>query len=362
MGTRIAIAYNNPEVSRFAIMNESVAVMGVLDSVHAVEKALRELEYNFTLLPLSPPANEIKFKLAASNAGLIFNLFEGFDYCSETEALLPEAAEELRIPYTGCPGVALRTALDKVKAKELMKSAGIKTSDFQLLNLDTINQFRLNFPCIVKPRSEDASHGLNESSVVNNEIELKRQVKLVAESFGGEALVEEFIDGREFNSTGMGNEDVIVLPISEIVYSLPENMPRLLTFAAKWEENSIYFEGTKPVCPAQITSLQKQRIIKIVRDAFRLFGCKGYARVDLRMDSKGNFYVIEMNPNPDITPGNGTARHAEATGMTYTEFINKIILLAQKRKYDYNQYSSVYPSRQTGNNDDFTSYAGIPSR
>jgi D-alanine-D-alanine ligase len=361
MGTRIAIVYNNPEIARFGAMNEQIAVMGVLDSVHAVEKALTELAYNVTLLPLSPPASEIKFKLAASSTDLIFNLFEGFDYCSETEALLPEAAEELKIPYTGCPSAALRTALDKAKAKELMKSAGIRTSDFQLLSLDTINQFRLNFPCIVKPRSEDASHGLNESSVVKDKLELERQVKLVAEAFGGEALVEEFIGGREFNSTGMGNEDVVVLPISEIVYSLPEHLPRLLTFAAKWEENSIYFKGTTPVCPARITSLQKQRITQIVQDSFRLFNCRGYARVDLRMDRKGNFYVIEMNPNPDITPGNGTARHAEATGITYTEFVNKIILLALERKYDHNQYSSVLPGRQASDNDDFASYARIPS-
>lgn len=359
--TRIAIAYNNPEIARFGARNELAAVMGVLDSVRAVEKALHDLEYNVVMLPLSPPESEIKPKLAALNVDLIFNLFEGFDYCSETEALLPKEAEELRIPYTGCPSKALRLALDKAKAKELMKSAGIKTSDYQVLTQDTIHQFKLNFPCIVKPRSEDASHGLNESSVVNNEAELERQVKLVSEAFGGEALVEEFIDGREFNSTGMGNTDIVVLPISEIVYNLPENLPRLLTFAAKWEENSVYFEGTKPVCPARITSLQKQRITQIVQNTFRLFECRGYARVDLRMDRKGNFYVIELNPNPDITPDNGTARHAAASGMMYTEFIEKLIKLALERTYEYEQYPSVISSRQTSGDDNFALYTRIPS-
>jgi len=361
MGPRIAITYNHPETARFGAMNEAIAVIGVLDAVYAVEKALNELEYEVVLLPLSPPASELKSKLASLNANLIFNLFEGFDDSSETEALLPEAAEELGIPYTGCPAKALRLALDKAKAKDILKSAGIKTPDYQVLTPDTIHEFRLNFPCIIKPRSEDASHGLSEASVVRNIEALQKQVQFISRAFGGNALVEEFIDGREFNSTGIGNINPVVLNISEIIYDLPSNLPRLLTFSAKWEENSVYFVGTKPVCPARINAAQKRRIGHIVLDTFRLFGCRGYARIDLRMDSKGDFHVIEVNPNPDITPGNGTARHAEATGMTYTEFIDKIIILALERVYEYNQYPSDAPVRQTTGDGNFALYARIPS-
>ncbi len=361
MGPRVAIVYNEPITSRFGAMDEAIAVLGVLDAVYAVEKALNELDYEVVLLPLSPPADEIKTKLASLHVSLIFNLFEGFDDCSETEALVPEAAEELGIPYTGCPGNTLRLALDKAKAKALLKSAGIRTSDFQVLTPATIHKFSMNFPCIVKPRSEDASHGLSEASVVRDEAALRRQVELVSRAFGGDALVEEFIDGREFNSTGMGNTNPIVLPISEIEYYLPENLPRLLTFAAKWEENSEYFKGTKPVCPGRITTAQKRAIGQIVLKTFALFECRGYARIDLRMDSKGNFHVIEINPNPDITPGNGTARHAEATGMPYTEFIEKIIQLALERANEYTQYSPYTSSRQTSGDDDSALYARIPS-
>ncbi|HEX9896654.1 MAG TPA: ATP-grasp domain-containing protein [Dehalococcoidales bacterium] len=361
MGPRVAIVYNNPETSRFGAMDEAIAVLGVLDAVYAVEKALNELDYEVVLLPLSPPAEEIKTKIASLNANLIFNLFEGFDDCSETEALVPEAAEELGIPYTGCPGDTLRLALDKAKAKTILKAASIRTPDFQVLTPATVSEFKLNFPCIVKPRSEDASHGLSEASVVTDEAALRRQVELVSRAFGGDALVEEFIDGREFNSTGMGNSNPTVLPISEIEYYLPENMPRILTFAAKWEENTEYFKGTKPVCPGHITAAQKRAIRQTVMKTFVLFGCRGYARIDLRMDSKGNFHVIEINPNPDITPGNGTARHAEATGMKYTEFIDKIIQLALERANEYNQNSSYTPSRQTSGDDDLALYARIPS-
>lgn len=344
MGTRVTVVYNDPKTSRYDVINEVTAILGVLDAVHAVDKALNELGYEVSILPLSPPAEEIKTKLTSLDAGIIFNLFEGFDNCSETEALVPEAAEELRIPYTGCPGRSLRLALDKAGAKTLIKSAGIRTADFQVLTPDTISEFNMNFPCIVKPRSEDASHGLSEASVVRNERTLQRQVELVSKLFGGEALVEEFVDGREFNCTVMGNLAPVVLPVSEIVYSLPAHLPRLLTFAAKWEEDSIYFSGTTPVCPAQITPAQRRQVAQIVLKTYRLFGCRGYARVDLRMNSKGNFYVIEMNPNPDITPGMGTARHAVTTGITYNEFIEQIVQLALERVYEYYQYSSYVSS------------------
>jgi len=361
MGTRVAIVYNKPETSRYGMMGEGIAVLGVLDCVGAVEKALNELNYEVVLLPLSPPVSEIKPSLAALKASVIFNLFEGFADSPVTEALVPEAAEELGIPYTGCASKTLRLALDKAQSKALLKSAGIRTSDYQVLTPATLSEFRMNFPCIVKPRAEDASHGLTEMSVVHDAEALKRQVETISTCYGGDALVEEFIDGREFNSTGMGNLEPVVLPISEIEYHLPENLPRLLTFAAKWEENSLYFQGTKPVCPAHITAAQKRQIQQIVIKTFRLFECRGYSRVDLRMDARGNFYVIELNPNPDITPGNGTARHAEATGMSYAEFIKKIVQLGLERSGEYGQLAAYAPQRQAGGDGNPAVYARIPA-
>jgi D-alanine-D-alanine ligase len=359
VGSRITVVYNKPETARYG--HEAIAVLGVLETVHAVEQSLKELQHEVILLPLSPPVEEIRPTLARLDTSLVFNLFEGFEDSSATEALVPEAAEEMGIPYTGCPSATLRLALDKAGAKALLKSAGIRTSGFQVLTPATLGEFNLHYPCIVKPRCEDASHGLTESSVVNDFVALKRQVEMMSAAYGGDALVEEFIDGREFNSTGMGNLDLIVLPISEIVYNLPDNLPRLLTFAAKWEADTVYFRGTTAVCPASLTATQKRQVAQIVVKTFRLFGCRGYARVDLRMDAKGNFYVIELNPNPDITPGNGSARQAEATGMPYTQFISKIIQLALERSHEYTRNPAYAPNRQTSRDGDSTNYAGIPT-
>jgi len=241
-----------------------------------------------------------------------------------------------------------QTALDKARAKSLLKSAGIRTPDFQVLDPKTVDDFRLIYPCIVKPRAEDASHGLTAESVVNDFEALKRQVLKISAAYGGDALVEEFVDGREFNASGFGNRRPAVLPISEMVFELPDNLPRVLTFDAKWNEDSPYFHGPKAVCPAVITPTQRRVIATVVLKVFRLFGCRAYARVDMRMDFDGKIHVIEVNPNPDISPGTGAARQSAAAGMSYTEFIGKIIQFAweQNHEPDYNPPATT--GRQTG--------------
>jgi D-alanine-D-alanine ligase len=108
-------------------------------------------------------------------------------------------------------------------------------------------------------------------------------------------------------------------------------MPRILTFAAKWEPDSLYFHGTKPICPAQIPDSQRERIVEMALAVFRLLCFWGYARVDMRFDREGKLNVMEVNPNPDISPGTGAARQAEAVGMGYTGFIAKIVSLAMEK-------------------------------
>lgn len=284
---RVAVVYNEPRPSRYDAAGEEKAVIGVLHAVKVVQRALLELGYGAVCVPLAPPFALVRKKLRLLDADVVFNLFEGFCGRPETEALLPEILSELGIPCTGCPGKTLRLALEKARVKVLLKAAGIPTPDFQLLDHNMLHMFHLRYPCIVNPCSEDASHGLTEKSVVTDFASLKKQVKLVAESYGGGALVEEFVDGCEFNATVLCGSQCTVLPVSEINYSLPPGMPRILTFAAKWEADSLYFQGTRAVCPAEIEAGLQKRIEKTVREAFQLLGGQGYARVDIRMDKEG---------------------------------------------------------------------------
>jgi D-alanine-D-alanine ligase len=359
MRTRVAIVYNKPHYSHYDAANEGKAVFGVLEAVESVHRALLELSFEVTQVPLVPPLERAKKKLRNINADLVFNLFEGFCGSPETEAILPKILSEMGIPHTGCPASALRLGLDKAKMKVLLKAAGIRTPDFQLLNPDTLNWFRLNYPCIVKPRCEDASHGLSPESVVNNSASLMRQIGLVSSRYSGGAIVEEFIDGREFNATILGNYECRVLPVSEITYILPPGMPRILTFAAKWEPNSFYFEGTETICPAQVTVEERERITDTTIAAFRIIGGQGYARVDMRMDREGQVNVIEVNPNPDISPGSGAVRQANAAGMTYIQFIQKIVQLALYGEDNESIYSDYDSQRQTQHNGNTAQYTGI---
>jgi D-alanine-D-alanine ligase len=331
---RVAVVYNEQVKSRYDQRGEQAAVSGVLEAVEAVHDALLRLGYGVVKVPLSPPLHRAQEKLAALKADLVFNLFEGFAGHPETEAEIVEILSVFGIPFTGCPAKALKLALDKAKTKAFLKSAGLKTPDFQLLRPETLSNFHLSYPCIVKPHREDASHGLSAQNVVNDFASLEKQVTAVSRYYGGQALVEHFIDGREFNVTVLGGA---TLPVSEIDYSLPRGEPRLLTFAAKWQPESEYFKGTRVVCPAQIGDKDREEIAKTALIVFGLLGCRGYARVDMRLDKAAQLNVIEANPNPDISPGSGAVRQAEAAGMSYPQFIDKIVKLALEKEGDDGQ-------------------------
>jgi D-alanine-D-alanine ligase len=329
--SRVAIVYNKPVPSRYDLRGEEKAVGGVVDAVGAVHQALVESGYNVVQVPLVPPLEQARKELKSLAVDLVFNLFEGFCGYPETEALVPEIASELGIPYTGCPAATLALALDKAKTKAVLEESGFATPRYQLLSPETLSTFHLSYPCIVKPCGEDASHGLSEESVVYEFTSLEKQVRGVS-SFYGQALVEEFIDGQEFNATVLGNSPCTVLAVSEIVYLLPLGMPRIMTFAAKWEPESLYYQGIKIICPAQTPN--RERIAEMVLAVFQLLCCRGYARVDMRLDRGGQLNIIEVNPNPDISPGSGAVRQAEAAGMGYTEFIAKIALLALEKNQE----------------------------
>ena len=239
-----------------------------------MRRALLQAGYDVTEVPLLPPLERAREELENLAADLVFNLFEGFSDYPETEAVVAEILAELGIPYTGCPPATLALALDKAKTKALLEEAGFATPRYQLLTPETLSAFHLDYPCIVKPCGEDASLGLSEESVVYDFASLERQVRLIS-SLYRQVLVEEFIDGREFNATVLGNSECTVLPVSEIVYLLPVGMPRLLTFAAKWKPESLYFQGTKAVCPAQIPDSERELIAETVRAVFQLFSVAG---------------------------------------------------------------------------------------
>ncbi len=331
---RITVIYNEPESSYYTVTGEQEAVAGVLIEVEAVKNSLLKLGHQVTCVSLAKPLQAVRETLGELDSDLIFNLFEGFPGFPDSEALLPQILEESRKRYTGCPSKALKIALDKAGTKNVLKTHGIATPDFQLLNIGNVSSFNLEYPCIVKPNSEDASHGLTIDSVVHDLKSLTEQVSRIQDSYDAdEALVEEYIDGREFNATVMGNGTGKILEISEIEFSLPSGKPKIITYAGKWNPGSDYYYGTKPICPACITEEERKDITEAAVRAYEITGCRGYARVDMRMDKKGTINILEINPNPDISPDSGVALQAKTSGMEYTALIEKIVFLATEEMY-----------------------------
>lgn len=332
MALRVALVYNDPIPDRYSQMGEADAITDVLEEVKAVYEALLELGHSVVKVPLVPPIDGVRSILAGLDADIFFNLFEGFAGQPETEAMVAGMMAAMGKHFTGSLAPTLALALDKVKTKELLVAAGVNTPRYQVLRPDNVSQFDLKYPCIVKPAAEDASHGVNQDSVVNDLAALSVQVEKICSHYGGRALVEEFLDGRELSSTIIGIRKPIVLSISEIVFSLPPGLPKMLTFGAKWLTDDIYFLHTDPVCPARVDDALWAHVTEVSIAAYRLLGCRGYARVDMRLDSAGHASVLEVNPNPDISVTSGAVRQASAIGLTYPQFIERIMQMAFDRE------------------------------
>jgi D-alanine-D-alanine ligase len=236
------------------------------------------------------------------------------------------------IPYTGSPAVTLGIALNKSFSKDIFKSRGIPTPDFKVIEVgERAGSASLNFPLIVKPAKEDASIGIDAASIVYDNIQLEARVAFVHREFEQAAIVEEYIEGRELNVGVIGNESSMeTLPISEIRFdTLPADLPKIVTYEAKWVESSPYYAATVPQCPADIAKDVAEAAKQIAIDASRAIGLRGYGRIDMRLRTRDNkLFVLEANPNPDISEDAGFMRAARVSGRTHDGTINEILQLA----------------------------------
>jgi D-alanine-D-alanine ligase len=180
-------------------------------------------------------------------------------------------------------------------------------------------------PAIVKPAAEDASTGLDTHSVVTDRKSLRARVAAMTEQFD-DVLVQQYVPGREFNVGFVGDR---ILPVAEIDFTaMPEGSWPILTYAAKWHVGSAEDLGSRPVCPAPISQRLADRLTRVADAAWRTMQGKGYGRVDLRVDDTGRPWVLEVNPNPDLTDEAGLSRMAKATGWDYAELVRRIAELA----------------------------------
>jgi D-alanine-D-alanine ligase len=274
----------------------------------------------------------------------VFNLYEGVANRGGTEAYVAGLLELLRIPYTGCPFSALVLARDKPKTKYLLRGAGLPSPAFfvvesadsvgwvesseptrsdenKMVGFEASAHPTLGWPLIVKTATEDASVGIDHQSVVSSQNELTNRVRWLLDRYPPPVLVEQFINGREFNVGVVEWPKPRTLPISEIVFHSrePGRWP-LVTYDAKWSVGSPDDLATVPHCPADVAPELARELERLALDAFTLLGCRQYARVDFRTNAAGEPFILEVNPNPDYHPDAGLTRALKVAGISHEEF------------------------------------------
>jgi D-alanine-D-alanine ligase len=325
---RVAVVFNDDaNLLKTGDPREQVAIAGAAREAETVARALARRGFLTTTIPIRADITEAAAAIQASRSDVIFNIVEGFGGNSRLEGAVCGLFELLQIPYTGNPAAALYLCQDKQRAKAVLRDAGVPVAEGVAL-ADAADALPKDFPwpAFVKLRYEDASHGIGWHNVCADEAALRRCAAKLIESYKQDVVVEEFLSGREFNVALLAND---VLPIAELDYTaLPNNYPPIVTFDAKWIEDSPDYKQTPVICPAVIDEPLRADLARIGRDAFHALGCRGYARVDIRLDRNGRPVVMEVNPNPDISPDAGFARSALRAGIEYDELVERIVRLA----------------------------------
>jgi D-alanine-D-alanine ligase len=279
--------------------------------------------------------NDIYTQIKEEKPDVVFNLCDdGFRGETKLEPHVVAVFDILDVPYTGNNYFTIALCQNKARAKDILTYNNVLTPKFQVF---TSAERKLNpelkFPMIVKPIREDGSIGIRERSVVDSEEQLKEEIDHIINFYDQEALVEEFIDGREFTVSLIGNKRPIVLPVAEIDFTeMPKHLPRIVSYRAKWVKQSIAYKKSPVICPANIDEKMKKLIEETARKCYKIFGCRGYARIDFRYDEKEKkLYVLEINPNPDLSGEFETAKAALAADMTYSDLILKIVGFALEK-------------------------------
>jgi D-alanine-D-alanine ligase len=310
---------------------------GVLESVEEVERAVAAAGHRTSRLGIREPHEMLDAVLQLPQPDAVYNFFEGFGGVGTGEAAVAGAMELAGWSYTGCPARALELARDKPRTKWLLAGAGLPTPLALLIHAGDRSFVQRaatlgDGPWIVKPSDQDASLGIGADSVVEDLDALTTQVERVVARFGS-ALVEPFIDGREFNVSVVETDRVRVLPLAEIEFEpCVAGGRRIVTYDAKWSLDSADCIGTPVRCPADVEPQLASKIERIALDAFKVIGCRDYARVDMRISREGEVFILEVNANPDLSPSAGLARALAAAGIGYDAFLMQLVENAARRR------------------------------
>ncbi|HWU26935.1 MAG TPA: hypothetical protein VN154_11095 [Rhizomicrobium sp.] len=306
--------------------------LDTLTTAQAIAKTLQHCGHSAVLAPFEFSAEAVLAQMKDAHADIVFNMVESVLGQDHLSSVAPAIFEHLAIPFTGSGGVAIAATSDKPFAKTMMRACGFATPDWS--EPPHWRMLSDGKRYIVKSATEDASLALDDESVCGTIASVRARAKLCAAHYGGRWFAEAFVDGREFNVALVeAREGWQALPVAEMRFQdWPNGKPKIVGYGAKWNEQSE--ESTKTIRrfghekhePSVASAL-----IAAAINVCRLFGLRGYARVDFRLDAAGVPQILEVNSNPCLAPEAGFAAAARQNGWSYADTILHVLNGARLR-------------------------------
>jgi len=316
MVLKIGIVYNQPE------LDDRKDRSGVLEAVKDISTAIEKLGFSKVPIPIKDGKGFSQLIEAARDVDCIFNLFEDFAGDSKGEAWMAGLLEMLGIPYTGSDPEALILSLNKVRTKEILNANTIPTPSYIVIESPPKGSIPLKYPLIIKPPAEDGSLGIEKDNVIYDKDSLHEKCKELL-SLYPLLLIEEFIEDREINAAILNGE---VIALGEVFFAA---QPAIISYSAKWDKHSPEDRATPTFYTNELKGMED--VTSLATRAFHIMGLRDYGRVDIRIDKDSQPFVIDVNPNPDISGEAGYARSLKAAGILYNDFIQLLILNAIER-------------------------------
>ena len=269
---------------------------------------------------------------------IVLNLMEDFHGVPVFDQNVVSYLELLRIPYTGCNPRGLMLARDKGLSKKLLTYHRLPVPEFAVYPIGRRigrRPKRLQFPLIVKSLTREASTGISQASVVEDDDKLAERIRFMHQAFGTDAIVERYIDGRELYVGVLGNQRLQVFPVWELLFTkMPEELWHIATDRVKWSRVYQQKRGIKTAAAKNLPEHMPDYIQHLCRRIYRTLDLSGYARIDLRLDAQGKVYVLEANPNPQLAYGEDFAESAERAGIGYADLLQRIVNLGLRWRPD----------------------------
>ncbi|RPI27406.1 MAG: hypothetical protein EHM70_17895 [Chloroflexota bacterium] len=320
----VLLLYNlDPSWSQEDIQECCAATQGLIE-------ALVEVGHPVQAVCLQSAELETALKDFNPEEHLVFNWCEALPGVPHSEHRVAQTLERMGFIFTGAGSRTLAVCQDKRRIKRLLQRRQIPTPVWQVYTTARNIDWAC-FPAIVKPAFEHCSYGITRESVVGTMAELGQRIQYVLDELRQPALVEAFLDSREFHVGVIGNGNLRMLPPAEIDYSsFPDIHDHLCTYESNVDKTSLAYQLTLPKLPVDLTDSELSRLEAMVIAAYRATHCRDYARMDIRLQD-GVFYLLDVNPNPDISSRNSLVMGAELSGLTYGELGSLLINLAAQR-------------------------------